>query len=379
MPITYVGGQVSGRAGATTTPSTNFALTGGLAAVPAAGDLVIITAVVGSQARNPAQAISGYTALGQLNPNTQTYDTSLNVSWKRMGSTPDTAFTLPSTGNNQDAQSYTVQVFRGVDPTTPFDGVTPVTASGTGTTRANPGQITPNTAGAWIVVCSGGAAAAASAYTYSGLTAVLSRADADTNDSVVGSGYYSSWSSGAYDPAASTTGDATATSSWAAYTLALKPEPNAYTLTAQAGSYSLTGQSATITRNRALTASAGSYAVTGQSATLVKGRVLTAQAGSYSLTGQSANIDYAAVTGYTLTAQAGSYSLTGQSAGINVGKVLAAQAGSYSLTGQSADVAIGRVLTAQAGSYTIAGQAATIDYSGGVSLGGYFIVRRRRL
>ncbi len=153
--------------------------------------------------------------------------------------------------------------------------------------------------------------------------------------------------------------------------------PQNFTLTAQAGSYSLTGQSATVARNRALTASAGSYSLSGQSATLVKGRVLTAQAGSYSVTGQSADIDYAAVTGYTLTAQAGSYSLTGQGAGVNVGKVLTAQAGAYSFTGQGADIAIGRALFAQAGSYSITGSSAVIDYSGG-GANGFFIIQNRR-
>jgi hypothetical protein len=224
MPIQYVGGQTSGRAGATSTSSVNFALTGGIDTVPRDGDLVIISCAVGSQGRNAAQAISGYTALTQLNPNSTTQDTSLCVSYKRMGPTPDTSFTLPSTGNNQDAQAYTVQVFRGVNYYTPMD-VTPITATGTGTTRADPGAITPQAAGAFIVVCSAGCAAATSNFTYSALSGVLTFSQADTNDVVVGSGYYDAWSSGAYDPAASSTGSANAADSWAAYTLALRPSP----------------------------------------------------------------------------------------------------------------------------------------------------------
>ena len=227
MPISYVGGQEGGRAGATTTLSVNFSLSGGSASVPAAGDIVVITVVVGSQGRNPAQDIttpSGYAALGQLNPTATTYDTSLNVSWKRMGSTPDTSFTLRSTGNNNDAQSYTVQVFRGVDATTPFD-TTEIPATGTGTSRPNPGAILPVTAGAWVVICGGGAAATGQNYVAPAnfTTNFLTGFDVDTNDSLVGSGYWDGWTSGSVDPAAYTGGSNTSNDSWAVYTLALRP------------------------------------------------------------------------------------------------------------------------------------------------------------
>lgn len=228
MTIQYVGGQVASRAGATSTLSVNYALTGGIGTVPQIGDLIIVTSVVGSAARNPAQAITTpgtWTALGQLNPTTASFDTSLNVSYKFMPdwATAETSLTIPSTGNVADAQSYCIQVFRGVDSTTPLD-VSVVSANGINTTRADPPSITPTTAGAWIVVCSGGAAGTSSALTYSGLTNVLSSAGSDTNDSVVGCGYKSDWSSGAYDPAASSTGSAvSAADSWAAYTIALRP------------------------------------------------------------------------------------------------------------------------------------------------------------
>ena len=231
MPISYVGGQEGGRAGSTATSVITFNLTGGSNTTPQANDFVIITAVVGSQGRNPAQAISGYTALGQLNPTATTYDTSLNVSYKRMGSTPDTTFTLPSTRNIADAQSWTVQVFRGVDPTTPFD-VSSVPATGTGTSRPNPASISPSTAGAWIVICGGGAAQTGANYTAPAnfTTNFLTGFDADTNDSLIGSGYWSGWTSGSVDPAAYTGGSNTANDSWAVYTIALRPEPSTQTL-----------------------------------------------------------------------------------------------------------------------------------------------------
>lgn len=221
MAISYVGGQVAGRAGVASSASVDFALTGGTNAKPQPGDLVIITPVVGSQARTPAQAISGYTALGQLNANGTTYDTSLNVSWKEMGALADTSFTLPSTGNTADAQHYTVQVFRGVD----VSGIASVSASGTATGRPNPGSITPTVAGSVVVICGGGAAATGAAYTAPAnfATNFLTGFTADTNDAMVGSGYWTGWTSGAVDPAAYTGGTTNAADSWAAYTIVLPP------------------------------------------------------------------------------------------------------------------------------------------------------------
>ena len=271
MAITYVGGQVGGRAGSTSTSSITFALTGGTNSTPQAGDLVIIGCTVASQGRTPTCAISGYTAQTQINANGTTYDTSLNMSRKFMGGTPDTTFTLPSTGNVQDAQRYTVQVWRGVDTTTPLD-VTPVSASGTATGRPNPGSITPTTTGAFVGIIGAGAAATGAAYTAPAnyTTNFLTGTTADTNDAMVGSGYRS-WTSGAEDPAAYTGGTTNAVDSWAAFTYALRPAPNNYPLTALGGAYTLSGASAVLKRSKLLTASGGSYALTGASAVLTKG------------------------------------------------------------------------------------------------------------
>jgi hypothetical protein len=245
MAISYVGGQVGGRVGAASTTTITYALTGGSNSTPQAGDLVIVTAIVGSAGRNPAQAITApatWTALGQLNPNTTTYDTSLNVSYKFMPATPDTTFTMPSTGNAQDAQRWTIQVFRGVDSTNPLD-VAAVAASGTATGRPNPGSITPTTAGAWVVICGGGAAATGAAYTAPAnyTTNFLTGTTADTNDAMVGSGYRS-WTSGAEDPAQYTGGTTNAVDSWAAYTIALRPQ----TATTHATTGTLVGQGSTV-------------------------------------------------------------------------------------------------------------------------------------
>lgn len=70
--------------------------------------------------------------------------------------------------------------------------------------------------------------------------------------------------------------------------------PANYKLTCQAGQYNVTGQQATISRNRSLTAQSGSYALNGQQATLTKAAAgaytLTCLSGSYVISGQSATL-----------------------------------------------------------------------------------------
>ena len=228
MAITYVGGQVAGRTNPASAVSVNYALSGGSDATPQAGDLVVVTVVVGSAARNPALAVTTpgtWDALGQLNNAAATADTSLDVSYKFMPATPDTAVTIPGSGNNADGQAYSIQVYRGVDPTTPLD-VAAVSATGSGTGRPNPAAITPVTQGAWILICAGGAAGTGANYVAPAnyTTGFLTTFGTDTTDAMVGSGHRATaWTSGAEDPAVYTGGTTGGTDSWCAYTIALRP------------------------------------------------------------------------------------------------------------------------------------------------------------
>ena len=85
-----------------------------------------------------------------------------------------------------------------------------------------------------------------------------------------------------------------------------------YSLDCEAGSYSITGQTASLTATRLLTADAGSYSITGQAATLTVDRVLSADAGSYIYTGQDATLVYTVPTAYSLNCESGNYVYTGQ-------------------------------------------------------------------
>ena len=93
--------------------------------------------------------------------------------------------------------------------------------------------------------------------------------------------------------------------------------PTNYSISALRGTYSLTGQSATLTKTRLITANNGTYALTGRSITLVRSRLLTATNGVYTLAGNSATITYTpAAISYTITALNGVYSVSGRTADI---------------------------------------------------------------
>jgi len=120
-------------------------------------------------------------------------------------------------------------------------------------------------------------------------------------------------------------------------------KPNAYSLTADVGSYTITGQTAQVLKSSLLTADNGSYTSTGQAATItwtpVTGYEITADAGSYTIAGQAATITY--LQNFAVTADAGAYSVTGQAATLLKTNILVAEQGTYTQTGQDATVFYG--------------------------------------
>lgn len=138
-----------------------------------------------------------------------------------------------------------------------------------------------------------------------------------------------------------------------------------YTITADNGTYSVAGQTATINKSRILTANQGSYTYTGQAATLLRNKVLVGAQGSYSITGQSATL----LRSKQITADQGTYSISGQNATISysggpTNYSLTADQGTYTYTGQSATLARNKLISASSGTYALSGQAATVAYSG---------------
>jgi len=150
--------------------------------------------------------------------------------------------------------------------------------------------------------------------------------------------------------------------------------PASYTLTANAGAYTLSGQTADLTRSKLLTANAGAYTLSGQTADLTwaasSAYTLTANPGAYTLSGQTADLTWASPGAYVLTANAGAYTVSGQTASLLKGNLLTANAGAYTFAGQTADLtksaAAAYTLTANPGAYTLAGQGAVLTNSGEV-------------
>jgi len=127
-------------------------------------------------------------------------------------------------------------------------------------------------------------------------------------------------------------------------------------LDAAAGSYSVTGQTATFSLSQS--SASGSYSVTGQATSFSS--ILNVAAGSYSVTGVDATLTATGLDSQTLSADAGSYVLAGQASSFATN--LVASAGSYSVTGQATTLNINASIAA--GSYTVTGVAADLIPTG---------------
>jgi hypothetical protein len=131
----------------------------------------------------------------------------------------------------------------------------------------------------------------------------------------------------------------------------------AYLITAQVGSFALTGQTSTLAVARLVTAAAASYSLTAQTATLVWAShvyTLTAQFGSFALTPKTATLAVARL----VTASFGSFTLTGKTATLATARLVTAGRASFTLTPKTAGLAVARLVTASAASFTVTAQTA---------------------
>jgi hypothetical protein len=133
-------------------------------------------------------------------------------------------------------------------------------------------------------------------------------------------------------------------------------QTTAYTLTADNGALTLTGQAAGVNAAATLTADNGALTVAGQAAGVNAAVSLTADRGALTLTGQAAGTNAAVL----FTADAGALALTGQDANLPLAAALIADVGALTLAGQAAALTIGATLPADAGALVFAGQAATL-------------------
>ena len=158
-------------------------------------------------------------------------------------------------------------------------------------------------------------------------------------------------------------------------------------LASDSGTFTLTGTAAALQAQRQLAGDSGTFTLTGTAAGLQAQRQLAADSGSFILSGTDAALTYSPATGnYTLVAESGAFTLsgtaaalqadrqlsadsgtftlTGTAAGLARGFTLAADSGAFTLTGTDVDFLRNLVLTGQSGTFTLTGAAVTLTYSG---------------
>lgn len=221
--IEYVGGTiVVGNGRAKTVSLTS--LSGGLASSPSQGDLVLAFYGVGSpSADTPTMTIStsGYTTeVSTSSVGGRRSD--LLVAYKFMGASPDSSVQFANTGSGKYVSVYCIQVWRGVDATSPI--VTSASATGINGTLPDPPAITVAVSGA--MGCAGGVYAhyrGIQTLSSSDLDGFQTAGDNNTTDASLGAGYNADVS-GTYNPAQFTfSGTTNVAFSMCAATLALRP------------------------------------------------------------------------------------------------------------------------------------------------------------
>ena len=142
-----------------------------------------------------------------------------------------------------------------------------------------------------------------------------------------------------------------------------------FVLTAQGGTYSLTGSDVTLTvgqntTNYQFTAQGGNYTLTGQSVGLHRNRSLTSSGGSYALSGASVILKRSKL----IVAAGGNYANSGASATILRSKYIVSSGGAYVYTGQNVNLYRNRNLVTLGGTYNYQGSSSSYTV---LSIGGY--------
>lgn len=196
-------------------------LTGGLAAAPAAGDLVVIGYGTGSIANRAITVLAadGYTPFIAKIYQNNTEDLNFYTGYKFMGSTPDTSVNVTGTLNSSDAGAIVIEVWRYLDPAALDVAVVSTVGSGG---QPIPGAITPVSQHALIFVLGCGAGVTCVDFTSADLSNFAVFTGNGTHDVAVGIGT-KDWTTGAFTAAQFGGGEASAANARAAVVAAFKP------------------------------------------------------------------------------------------------------------------------------------------------------------
>lgn len=135
---------------------------------------------------------------------------------------------------------------------------------------------------------------------------------------------------------------------------------SSYSLTCDAGSFTLTGNATGLTAQRLLTAAVGSFTLTGNDTTLTYGsaasHTLTCAVGAFTLTGITVAL--------TPQSPPGVFTLTGYDVGLLAStRLLTCDVGSFTLTGNATGTLVAHLLACSVGAFTLIGQDTALTYS----------------
>jgi hypothetical protein len=189
--------------------------------------------LIGGTPLDPAAAGYGSPLAASVQSN-DSNAVSIGLFYKFMGATPDTTVTLPACAASTNSIAYTIEIWRGVDQTTPFAGVAVVSASGANTGLADPPSVSTPASPKGCVVGGyfGAAVAAASVFANAGATPYDTATNlfssgvqnTATNRAVSGMGFKRGLAISTAFNAAITGSTTTNTGSWAALAFVLKPD-----------------------------------------------------------------------------------------------------------------------------------------------------------
>lgn len=249
--MAYVGAQTFTTLGVTTAQTITFtSLTGGLAAAPDVGDLVVVAwSVAGFGTADRALTIktpggTDYTLIGSEQFSNDSNTTNLRVAYRVMPDPVETQVvvseaSIGGTGLVTDSGTCHIFVLRGMNNASPLEQAA-VQTTGANSRIVNPGSITPTTPGTVVYVVGACSCATGGTYTSSDLTDFRAITIGDSADSNMGAGYIE-WTAGALNPATFGGGGTDTTSdSWCCTIVAFAPNPSgalAHILSGKFGSF----------------------------------------------------------------------------------------------------------------------------------------------
>lgn len=361
MPISFVGSHVGTHA-ATTAQTVNFSsLRNSAGGTPTVDefDLVVVAvqnATAGVNRGAGALVPAGYTAAHTALFNTDTNASNFQVSYKWMGATPDTSVAIPASNATTSGVAYAIYVFHGVHPTNPLD-VTPTTAGAGNTGVANAPAITPVTAGAWIAAFGGAAVAAGAVFTNpAGMSTTTNHfrsatITTTTNDANIGGALFTTWTSGAYDPAAFGGSTTTNTGSWSAVTLALRPKPPSL-LVGDTTGFTVATTDTAFKYIPALGADVQTFNVAQVDASVEIGRQLVADSTPFSATFLDAGVSWLDLTGYEFAADSRPYAVGALDTGFRASRRIVFDRYAGLAGAQDAVLSTGKILVADQSAIT---------------------------